>query len=235
MTDHKSSLGHLPAGKWEFDMEVTRVFDDMIARSIPQYDALRALVAALARRYGAEGGTVLDLGCSTGLSIDALARDAAQVVGVEISESMLDVITRKFESFCNVEIVEMDLRHGFPELVEVDVVLSIFTLQFIPVEYRARVVRDVYAAMKPGGALIVAEKVLGETAQTQAAFVEVYHAFKQAQGYSREEVDRKALSLEGRLVSLTPAGNEGLLRAAGFSRIECFWRWANFGAWLAVK
>jgi len=231
----ESSIGHLPDGKWEFDMSVTRVFDDMIARSIPQYDALRGLVASLARRFGADGGTVLDLGCSTGLSIEALAGKARRVVGVEISESMLDVVRTKFVSYGNVEIEALDLRHDFPEIDGVDVALAVFTLQFVPVEYRAGVVRRVFDSLAPGGAFIVAEKVLGETATTQAAFVDVYHAFKEEQGYSREEVDRKALSLEGRLVSLTPAGNEGLLRAAGFYRAECFWRWANFTAWLAIK
>jgi tRNA (cmo5U34)-methyltransferase len=230
-----TSLGHVPAGKWEFDPSVTSVFDDMIARSIPDYASMREIVESFAARYGAEGGTLLDLGCSTGLSIKAFLNRAKRIIGVEVSESMLDVVTEKFGSFMNVQIEALDLRTGFPAVQDVDVTLAVFTLQFIPVEHRRRVVRSVYEALRPGGAFILAEKVLGESASNQAAFVEVYHRFKERQGYSREEVDRKALALEGRLVANTAHENVAMLRAAGFREVECIWRWVNFAAWVAVR
>lgn len=230
-----SSLGHMPAGKWEFDQSVTSVFDDMIARSIPDYISMRQIVEAFATRYGVDGGTLLDLGCSTGLAIRTFLNRARRIVGVEISESMLDVVREKFGSFGSVEIQAMDLRVEFPIVVDVAVALSTFTLQFIPVEHRRRVVRSVYNSLRPGGAFIVAEKVIGETDVNQAAFVDIYHRFKERQGYSREEVDRKALALEGRLVPNTAAENVAMLEAAGFRDIECVWRWVNFAAWVAVK
>lgn len=235
MTDQVSSLGHMPTGKWEFDRSVTTVFDDMIERSIPQYRAMREVVGTLALRFGAKGGVVLDLGCSTGLSIQSLANDARKIVGVEISESMLEAARTRFTSYANVEIVALDLRREFPKVSDVDVELSIFTLQFIPVEHRRRVVRDAYQALKPGGALIVAEKVIGRDAAAQSTFVDVYHSFKHAQGYTLEEIERKALALEGALVANTAAENESMLEASGFSSVECVWRWVNFAAWLAIK
>ena len=231
----ETSLGHIPAGKWEFDASVTSVFDDMIARSIPDYLAMRESVESFAARCGADGGTLLDLGCSTGISIRAFANRAQRIVGVEVSESMLDVVRERFVSYGNVEIQALDLRHAFPAVAGVDVTLAVFTLQFIPVEHRRRVVRAVYDALKPGGAFIVVEKVLGESDLSQSAFVEVYHRFKERQGYTREEVDRKALALEGRLVPNTAAENVAMLEAAGFRQVECIWRWVNFAAWVAAK
>ena len=230
-----SSIGHIPAGKWEFDPSVTSVFDDMIARSIPDYASMREVVESLAARFGADGGTLLDLGCSTGLSIHAFLNRAKRIVGVEISESMLDVVREKFASFGTVEILPLDLRTAFPDVHDVDVTLAVFTLQFIPVEHRRRVVRSVFESLRPGGAFILAEKVIGDSAVSQSAFVELYHAFKQRQGYSREEVDRKALALEGRLVANTAHENVSMLQAAGFRDVECVWRWVNFAAWVAVK
>ncbi len=231
----ETSLGHIPAGKWEFDASVTSVFDDMIARSIPDYLAMREIVESFAARYGADGGTLLDLGCSTGISIRAFSNRAKRIVGVEVSESMLDVVRERFQSFANVEIQALDLRREFPAVTCVDVTLAVFTLQFIPVEHRRRVVRAVYDALQPGGAFIVVEKVLGESDLSQSAFVEVYHRFKERQGYTREEVDRKALALEGRLVPNTAAENVAMLEAAGFRQVECIWRWVNFAAWVAVR
>ncbi len=31
----------VPRGAWQFDQEVSAVFDDMLQRSIPQYNAMR--------------------------------------------------------------------------------------------------------------------------------------------------------------------------------------------------
>ena len=237
MTDQISptSLGHMPTGKWEFDKSVTSVFDDMIARSIPQYESLRAVGEAFGKRFGASAGTVLDLGCSTGISIRQFASDAKRVVGVEISDSMLNEARQRFASYANVEILPLDLRREFPAVMDVDVALSIFTLQFIPVEHRRRVLRRTYDALKIGGALVIAEKVVGESAEAQDAFVEIYHAFKESQGYTREEVERKALSLEGALVANTARENVAMLEAAGFHSVEQVWGWVNFRAWVAIK
>ena len=34
---------------------------------------------------------------------------------------------------------------------------------------------------------------------------------------------------------VTAAWNEELLRTAGFGVVECFWRYLNFAAWVAVR
>jgi tRNA (cmo5U34)-methyltransferase len=58
---------------------------------------------------------------------------------------------------------------------------------------------------------------------------------KRANGYSEEQIVRKRLALEGVLVPMTARGNEELLATAGFEAIDCFWRWMNFAAWVAVR
>ena len=54
-------------------------------------------------------------------------------------------------------------------------------------------------------------------------------------GYSKEEVERKRMSLEWGLVPLTSRSNEEMLSSAGFTTVDCFWRWMNFAAWVAVR
>ncbi len=58
---------------------------------------------------------------------------------------------------------------------------------------------------------------------------------KRCNGYTREEIDRKRLSLEGVRVPLTARWNEELMQQAGFTRIDCFWRWMDFAGWVGVK
>ena len=86
-----------------------------------------------------------------------------------------------------------------------------------------------------GWGLILVEKLRGSTPGFNRLLVENYHTMKAANGYTAEEIERKRMALEGVLVPETASGNERLLRQAGFTDFECFWRWMNFASWVAVK
>src|SRR5687767_1719393 len=87
----QSSLGHLPNGQWQFDTEVTQVFDDMLQRSIPQYDVMRRSVFDVGRRFITPGTAVVDLGCSRGGAIAPFVEEfgaANRYIGIEVSAPM---------------------------------------------------------------------------------------------------------------------------------------------------
>jgi len=234
------SRGHLPEGKWGFDADVTVCFDDMLQRSIPQYDEMRRLCYEVASAYAQHNTDLVDLGCSRGEAMAALISEYGcycRHVGVEISEPMLEAARARYKHFIEAGVVDIqarDLRESFPP-VNASVVQSVLTLQFIPIEYRQRVVQNVYQHLLPGGAFILVEKVLGATSDLDALMVEQYLAMKAAHGYTQEEIDRKRLSLEGVLVPVTAGWNEDMLRREGFAKVDCFWRWMNFSGWVAVK
>jgi len=234
------SRGHIPKGQWEFDEKVTECFEDMLERSIPQYQVMRAAVLAIGARYVQPRTHIVDLGASRGSAIDPFIKRfgaANQYTAVEISEPMLNTLRERFKGWTDsgmVEVLDSDLRHEFPP-AQASLILSVFTLQFIPIEYRQQLVRQIYEHLAPGGALIVVEKILGDTAELDEVLVEEYLAFKAKSGYSQDEIDRKRLSLEGVLVPLTAEWNETLLKRCGFQQADCFWRWMNFAAWVAVK
>lgn len=238
--DQRISLGHVPDGPWAFDDEVTSVFDDMLERSIPEFDTMRGLVFELGRRFVVDGGAVVDLGCSRGGALApfvATFGDRASYVGVEVSPPMLDASRKRFASELDagtVSLLDLDLRGGYPEVVA-SLTLAVLTLQFLPTEQRPRVVRAAYEHTEPGGALVLVEKVRGTSAGTDELMTDLYHGLKRAQGYGDEEIERKRLSLEGVLVPATAGWNEALLADAGFTDVECFWRCLNFAGWIAVK
>jgi tRNA (cmo5U34)-methyltransferase len=226
--------------RWVFDEKVARVFDDMLARSIPQYDLMRRACFDVACRYVRPRTDILDLGCSRG---EALAPFVERFgagnrhLGIDVSPPMLEAARRRFQSYIDcgvVEIRDLDLRRGYPP-VQASVTLSILTLQFTPIEYRQRIVREVWKHTVPGGALVLVEKILGASAELDALLVALYHGMKANNGYSPEEIDRKRFSLEGVLVPVTARWNEELLHTAGFQQVDCFWRWMNFAGWVAVK
>jgi tRNA (cmo5U34)-methyltransferase len=151
---------------------------------------------------------------------------------------MLASATERFRDLIEAKVVrlmEWDLRRGLPPYQRASVVLSVLTLMFVPLEYRQQLVQQIYAAIDPGGAFVMVEKVLGASAPLDDVFVRRYYAMKAANGYSDEEIQRKRLSLEGVLVPVRAEWNEQLIRNAGFSTVDCFWRWMNFGGWVAIK
>jgi tRNA (cmo5U34)-methyltransferase len=235
-----SSVGHLPEGKWAFDESVARSFDDMLERSIPQYDLMRESCFSVAEPFIKQHGTILDIGCSRGEALSRfINRYGAhnRYLGLEISKPMLELARARFENYIKlglVEIREHDLRTGYPAVVAC-VTNCVLTLQFTPIEYRQRILSDIYETTMPGGALVLVEKVLGDTARLDKVFVELYYRMKENNGYSHDEIERKRLSLEGVLVPVTARFNEELLRGAGFRQVDCFWRWMNFCGWVAVK
>jgi len=234
-----TSLGHKPDGKWAFDESVTQCFDDMLRRSIPQYDVMRSAVFDLACRFVQPNTGIVDLGCSRGEALAPLVSKFGMqnlYYGVEVSAPMLEVCRQRFKALidCNVvSIMDLDLRTDYPR-ARASVTLSILTLQFIPIEHRQRLLKRVRESTVAGGAFIVVEKVLGNTADIDDAMVHCYYDLKAANGYSGEEIERKRLSLEGVLVPVTAAWNEDLLRSSGFRHVDCFWRWQNFAGWVAL-
>lgn len=237
MPTSTSSLGHVPASsRWEFDAGVTSVFDDMLERSIPGYALMRETVTRLAGRYLRPGSDVVDLGCSRGGAIASLVESHSTIdfIGVEISEPMRAAARDRFRGRQNVSILDLDLRTGYPNAAA-SVTLSVLTLQFTPIEYRQRILRDAFEHTIPGGALILVEKVLGDSEAINRSLIELYHELKSEHGYSAEEIERKRLALEGVLVPVTARWNVDLLSQAGFSQIDCFWRHLNFAGWLALR
>jgi len=230
----------MPGDKWEFDGDVAEVFDDMLARSIPQYEVMRQACFDLACRYQQKGTDIVDLGCSRGEAIARLTDKFGahnHFVGVEVSPAMLEASRARFKGLIDcgvVDIKEHDLREGLP-FVRASVILSVLTIQFTPIEYRLKILSDVYESLLPGGVFILVEKVLGASAKLDAVMVDVYYDMKREHGYTEDQIQRKRLSLEGVLVPVTARWNEELLQMVGFQQVDTFWRWMNFAGWLAVK
>lgn len=226
--------------RWAFNDAVTDAFDDMLKRSIPQYDVMRRTVFDVGCRFVKPQTDILDIGCSRGEALQPFVREFGaynRYVGVEVSRPMLDACRKRFENMIErgfVVLHDMDLRTKYPP-VSASLTLAVLTVQFTPIEYRQEILRRVYDHTVAGGAFVIVEKVIGETARLDKEFVDLYLKMKAANGYTHDEIERKRLALEGVLVPVTAKWNEDLLRAAGFRDVDCFWRWCNFSGWVAVK
>ena len=154
----------MPDGAWTFDGDVTAVFDDMLARSIPQYDVMRQAVFDLACKYIQPHTGVISLGSSRGEDVAALIDKymmTNRFLLTDVSEPMLEALRERFAhaiAINSVSVNNCDLRTDYP-LCEASVSLCILTLQFTPIEYRLKILQYVYNNLLPGGAFIMVEKV----------------------------------------------------------------------------
>ena len=236
----KENDHYIPNSQWEFNGEVTKVFQDMISRSIPGYDAMRELVFRMARNFVKEGTNVLDIGCSTGLSSEKLIATygpKCSFVLTDVSQPMLEKCRLKYADEIQqgyVTVKFSDLREQLP-VKGCSIILSCLTIQFTPIEYRQFIIENIYRSLEPGGAFIFVEKVLGNSAALDRCMVNEYYDIKRENAYTEEQIQTKRKSLEGALVPLTSDMNSRLLETAGFRKIDCFWRFLNFAAFIAVK
>lgn len=220
--------------KWNFDSDVTEVFDDMLERSIPDYNVMRSLVYNVGKHYVRIGKTIIDIGCSNGNAIApfiAKYGDDIECIMCDVSQPMIDKCR---ERFGNMDIRYHDITEGLPD-ADACLILGILTIQFTPIEYRQKIISSIYERLCKGGAFIFVEKVLGNTDELDDLFVSEYYRIKSDNSYTQEQIASKRKSLEGVLVPITAKWNEDMLKTAGFRKIDCFWRHLNFAGWVAIK
>ncbi len=245
MTDQDKLF--LQTGRTEdfaFDERVVQVFDNMVSRSVPFYTEVQRIQADLVMDFlPEEGGVVCDLGCSTGTTIEHLAKHAncpasVQFIGYDNSEPMLAKARAKLsESVANahVDLNFADLS-ALPALPACNVIILNWTLQFVRPIDREQLLTNCYNALQPNGILLLSEKILGSDSGFNRLYIDHYLNFKKSQsGYSDTENQRKREALENVLIPYRLDEDYALLKRAGFKRMDTYFQWFNFVCIIAVK
>ena len=130
---------------------VSGEFDQHIAHSIPGYTELIATIEMIAPAFLQESTRLYDLGCSTGNVIKRLERQnpTIEMIGYDIEKAF----SRHWQNGSG-EV--SDIRTA--PLPFSGLVLSLFTLQFLPTIDRQPLLNRIYENLVPNGALIIAEK-----------------------------------------------------------------------------
>ena len=238
--DRIFTLKRWKAADFDFGKKTAKVFDDMLDRSIPLYRELQRMIGEIANEFAQDKTNVIDLGCSTGITLTTLAQSInknVKLIGVDYSQAMLDKceenfkkskIRKKYDLICK------DLNNGF--LVKNDsVVVLNLTLQFIRPLQRDILMQHIYDGLKENGCLILVEKVLGNDSVFNRTFIKFYYDMKKRNGYSQMEIAQKREALENVLVPYRMSEDEQMLHRNGFRYTDIFYKWYNFYGVLAVK
>ena len=224
-------------GGWEFTSEVAKNFDTHARKSIPLYEEIQRMTVNMSEWFIHNGSTVYDIGSSTGETIFHLqkkhaSKEKARFIGIDNSKMMVRQAREKVPAN-NVQFLCQDVVQT--NFKEADLVISLFTLQFLSLPERMQVLRSIYQCLREGGALIMTEKVVAEEGRFDELWIELYWDFKKEQGLTDDQILQKARSIRGVLRPLTLSENIKLLRMIGFSSIDVFFKWYNFAGILAIK
>lgn len=206
---------------WTFERaEIAAAFDRHVREQLPWYDLATGAIAHIARHYIPAGGLVYDIGASTGNIGRALAetlRDRrARLIAVEASAEMVS----RYDG--PGDVIQADaLAFDFETF---DLAACFLTLMFLPVSKRAAFVHRLRSRIKPGGALIIFDKVEAATGYPATVLWRLTLAGKVSAGVNPSEIVAKELSLGGVQRPIT----EDIL---GPGAVEWF-RFGEFAGWL---
>lgn len=229
-------------GDFVFDERVVRVFPDMINRSVPGYGLVVPMIGILARRYAQAGSNLYDLGCSLGaVSLamrSAVNTEKTQIIAVDNSADMINRLTKVLhsgekEAVLPVKAIHQDILDTCIENASF-VVLN-FTLQFIERDHRQGLLDAIAAGLKPGGVLVLSEKIVFDDPAEQALQASCHLDFKRAQGYSELEIARKRDALENVMKPDSLPLHKERLQKAGFKRNYLWFQGFNFISLIAFR
>lgn len=141
--------------------------------------------------------------------------------------------TKDLTSSDKVQYLSADLKQDFT-FNNASVVISIFTLQFLPIHLRATIIKSIYNGLNKGGAFIWSEKVYSGSPKIQN-YLTMQHFDIKRNKYTGDEILKDEESLRDIMKPLTLDENIELLKEAGFTQIEVFWRVNNFLGILCIK
>ena len=224
---------------FQFNETVTRVFDDMLQRSVPLYRESILRQAQLAKRFYRTGTRMYDLGCSNGnlglTILDEMENQTFSMIAVDSSLPMIRTYAGRLVPY---PAGRIHLVCGLLENVKIEnasVVLINLTLQFLAPEKRDRLIHRIYDGMEPGGILLLTEKTVHPDQETDALEVAFYKRFKRENGYSDLEISQKRDALEKVLIPDTLDIHRQRIADAGFSGFDIWMKWFNFVSMMAVK
>lgn len=219
-------------------------FDNHIDNSIRGYSDLWNDILNISQYFVENDRYVLDLGCSTGKLLRAMAKQNdsfapdAKYMGIEI-EKDFEPFFHRDKNPDNVDYWMGDV-HTF--LVKViphtrfnsTLVTSIFTLQFMTHSHRQDVFAEVYRVLDSGGAFIFAEKTIATSSRIQDIRTFTHYDFKR-KNFTDKDILDKEKELRHMMKPNTRSELIDFCHDAGFRSVDSFWQNHAFTGFIAIK
>jgi tRNA (cmo5U34)-methyltransferase len=214
-----------------FDASAGR-YDRLRRQLIPCFDDFYQTAVEIIPFEPSEPIRVLDLGAGTGL-MSSFVLDAfpqAHLTLVDVSDEMLARARERFVArqgqvdFVIADYSRFDLPGGY------DLVVSALSIHHLADEDKAALFSRVRGMLVHGGAFVNADQMLGSTPTTDRRYVDTWLQRVRASGITAEDLAQMfERTSYDRLTDLET--QLGWLRDAGFSDVDCYYKWHNFAVY----
>lgn len=203
-----------------FDFNNIEDFDKHIRLSIPDYHTLFQIFQTIALQYMPPDGTCIDIGCSTGKFLNTLSSNiSATYVGVDL----VDMPSEKNFIYLQDDLVNLLKNHG-----NCDLIVSMFTLQFLGKYKRKQALTEIQRLVENGSRCLIAEKVFFDCSKLNSAMNTQLYQHKR-KFFTDKEILDKDYSLLGNMHCLYNWEIEDELKQLG--HVEQVWQSYNFKGW----
>ncbi len=178
---------------------------------------------------------IIDLGAGTGLFSDMVLRQYpnAELTLIDLSERMLEQARRRFANCSNVRFIVADYaEYDFAE--PYCFAISSLSIHHLPHPDKRRLFRKIHHLLKPGGAFVNADQTKGNTAWTDACFMDRWLADVRSSGLPEEALQA---SIERRKMDINATLQEQLawMKQAGFADVDCMYKNMGFAVFYGRK
>ncbi len=235
---------HFPAkaDKFEFDGEVSKIFDKMARRSIPNYELAHTLHAAIAADHVKDGGAILDIGASHGEFFHSLFRQYTKLgstpsnlslTATDVSPDMCNIMRA---SLHGVTIIQQDLMLNpfLQSTAKYDFINCMYVLQFLPEFAQGLILTKMCTMLKPGGILSIGQKEAKPDAIGDCLHRH-YIEFRLENGYTQAEIDAKTHALKNSMWPMTHEAFMKVLTDFGMRNISTITRNGVFATYTAQR
>ena len=180
--------------QWTFKNEdVAKGFDDHVREQLPWYDIATNIIAHVARNYIPDGGTVYDIGASTGnvgnAIRDTLQNRNATFTAIDNSPDMVKIYQPKGEC-----LLADAMEYKFEDF---DFAVVFLVVMFLPVAKRKKWIQEMTKKIKAGGAMLIFDKCEQLNGYAGTVVSRLSMAEKLRNGVTAELILEKELSLSG--------------------------------------
>jgi len=224
---------------WSFAGETAKSFEKHVRSSVPLFDLGHDLICDLSDFFVQEQSICYELGTSVGTLTRKLAehhshKPKVKWIGLDSEADMIaEAKKHTSDSSQRIEFLERDINTF--DFQASDLIVSYYTIQFVPPYLRQKLIDKLYNSLNWGGALIVFEKVRAGDARFQDYMVQLYNDYKLKQGYTPEQIMNKSSSLKSVLEPFSSQANIDMFKRAGFEDVMSIQKWVCFEGFLCIK
>jgi SAM-dependent methyltransferase len=167
----------------------------------------------------------LDLGTGDGRLLALLKKKHpdAEGVGLDFSEPMLELASKRFATDKSVTIIKHDLN--FPLTISqlgcFDVVTSSLAIHHLTDERKKQIYQEIFSLLAPNGVFCNLEHVASSTKNLHKKFLQMISFTPET-----EDPSNKLLDVETQL---------RWLREIGFVDVDCYWKWFEVALLVGIK